>query len=197
MYRALRKLSSFLNFCPPLSMYLPVTAVTAACSSARMSAWLVSTMSGGDGATSVHLESSPRHLTPYGKPSHGLSKSRILQHFSRDYHGTVSVALLHPGVHTVHNGAMGFLRLARAPGAGAGDDGVVVLATTNRPDAVDAALRRPGRFDRDIEVGVPSPQARTEILRYVLQLSSFGMVLQNTCCRLQTHRSRYLETWFG
>ena len=42
--------------------------------------------------------------------------------------------------------------------------GVVVVATTNRPEAVDRALRRPGRFDREIEVGVPTPSARREIL---------------------------------
>lgn len=44
-------------------------------------------------------------------------------------------------------------------------DGVVVLAATNRVDAVDAGLRRPGRFDIELEVGVPSPSARLEILR--------------------------------
>jgi SpoVK/Ycf46/Vps4 family AAA+-type ATPase len=41
--------------------------------------------------------------------------------------------------------------------------GVVVVATTNRPEAIDRALRRPGRFDREIEVGVPSPEARMDI----------------------------------
>lgn len=34
-----------------------------------------------------------------------------------------------------------------------GDERVVVIATTNRPNAIDPALRRPGRFDREIEVG--------------------------------------------
>jgi ATP-dependent Zn protease len=53
-----------------------------------------------------------------------------------------------------------------AGGGGAGAaDGVVVLAATNRPDALDAALRRPGRFDRELEVGVPSPADRADILR--------------------------------
>ncbi|MBC7109522.1 MAG: AAA family ATPase, partial [Archaeoglobi archaeon] len=41
---------------------------------------------------------------------------------------------------------------------------VVVIAATNRPDAVDPALRRPGRFDREIEIGVPDKQGRKEIL---------------------------------
>lgn len=42
---------------------------------------------------------------------------------------------------------------------------VVVVATTNRPDAIDRALRRPGRFDREIELDVPTPSARLEILQ--------------------------------
>ncbi|MFZ5748587.1 MAG: CDC48 family AAA ATPase [Pseudomonadota bacterium] len=41
---------------------------------------------------------------------------------------------------------------------------VVVIAATNRPDAVDEALRRPGRFDREIVVGVPDERGRREIL---------------------------------
>ena len=41
---------------------------------------------------------------------------------------------------------------------------VVVIAATNRPDAVDEALRRPGRFDREIVVGVPDDRGRREIL---------------------------------
>jgi transitional endoplasmic reticulum ATPase len=41
---------------------------------------------------------------------------------------------------------------------------IVVIAATNRPDAVDEALRRPGRFDREIVVGVPDERGRREIL---------------------------------
>ena len=44
---------------------------------------------------------------------------------------------------------------------------MVVLAATNRPDALDPALRRAGRLDRELEVGVPSPAARLGILRSV------------------------------
>ena len=43
---------------------------------------------------------------------------------------------------------------------------LVVIAATNRPDAIDEALRRPGRFDREIVVGVPDTSGRREILRY-------------------------------
>ena len=42
---------------------------------------------------------------------------------------------------------------------------VVVLGATNRPDSVDPALRRPGRFDREIEISVPNIDGRIEILQ--------------------------------
>ncbi|PSQ72318.1 MAG: cell division protein FtsH [Bacteroidetes bacterium QH_2_64_26] len=44
------------------------------------------------------------------------------------------------------------------------NQGVVVIAATNRPDILDSALTRPGRFDRQITVGLPTKQARYEIL---------------------------------
>lgn len=46
---------------------------------------------------------------------------------------------------------------------------VVVVAATNRPNAIDPALRRPGRFDRELEIGIPDANARLEILRLQLQ----------------------------
>ncbi|HIH68267.1 MAG TPA: CDC48 family AAA ATPase, partial [Candidatus Nitrosotenuis sp.] len=42
---------------------------------------------------------------------------------------------------------------------------VVVIAATNRPDSIDPALRRPGRFDREIEIGIPDDEGRLEILQ--------------------------------
>lgn len=45
------------------------------------------------------------------------------------------------------------------------NQGVVVIAATNRPDILDSALTRPGRFDRQITVGLPTKQARYEILK--------------------------------
>jgi transitional endoplasmic reticulum ATPase len=41
---------------------------------------------------------------------------------------------------------------------------VIVIGATNRPDSIDQALRRPGRFDREIEIGVPDKNDRREIL---------------------------------
>jgi transitional endoplasmic reticulum ATPase len=41
---------------------------------------------------------------------------------------------------------------------------VIVLGATNRPESIDPALRRPGRFDREIEIGVPNAEGRHEIL---------------------------------
>jgi len=41
---------------------------------------------------------------------------------------------------------------------------VVVIAATNRPDSIDPALRRPGRFDREIEIGIPDAEGRFDIL---------------------------------
>ncbi len=45
------------------------------------------------------------------------------------------------------------------------NEGVVVLAATNRPDILDPALLRPGRFDRQVYVGLPDIKGREEILR--------------------------------
>jgi transitional endoplasmic reticulum ATPase len=52
---------------------------------------------------------------------------------------------------------------------------VIVIAATNRVDSVDPALRRPGRFDREIEIGVPDEEGRKE----VLQIHTRGMPLSD------------------
>jgi len=54
-----------------------------------------------------------------------------------------------------------------------GRGNVIVIGATNRPNALDAALRRPGRFDREIEIGIPDKQGRHE----VLQIHTRGMPL--------------------
>ena len=54
-----------------------------------------------------------------------------------------------------------------------GRGNVIVIGATNRPGALDPALRRPGRFDREIEISVPDKQGRHE----VLQIHTRGMPL--------------------
>ena len=51
---------------------------------------------------------------------------------------------------------------------------IVVIGATNRADALDPALRRPGRFDREIEIGIPDEKSRFEIL----QIHTRGMPLE-------------------
>jgi transitional endoplasmic reticulum ATPase len=50
---------------------------------------------------------------------------------------------------------------------------LVVIGATNRPNAIDPALRRPGRFDREIEIGIPDDEGRFDIL----QIHTRGMPL--------------------
>jgi transitional endoplasmic reticulum ATPase len=54
-----------------------------------------------------------------------------------------------------------------------GRGNVIVIGATNRPSALDPALRRPGRFDREVEIGVPDKQGRHEIM----QIHTRGMPL--------------------
>src|SRR5699024_11483760 len=46
-----------------------------------------------------------------------------------------------------------------------GGEGVIVIAATNRPDVLDKALLRPGRFDRQVMVGLPDIKGREQILK--------------------------------
>ncbi|EGG93320.1 Cell division protein FtsH [gamma proteobacterium IMCC1989] len=46
-----------------------------------------------------------------------------------------------------------------------GNEGVIVIAATNRPDVLDKALMRPGRFDRQVHVGLPDIRGREQILK--------------------------------
>src|SRR5690606_14303254 len=51
----------------------------------------------------------------------------------------------------------------------AGREGVVVVGATNHPDKIDAALRRPGRLDKLVEIPLPGAMAREGILRFHLK----------------------------
>jgi cell division protease FtsH len=46
-----------------------------------------------------------------------------------------------------------------------GNEGIIVIAATNRPDVLDPALLRPGRFDRQVVVGLPDIRGREQILK--------------------------------
>jgi transitional endoplasmic reticulum ATPase len=59
--------------------------------------------------------------------------------------------------------------LAEMDGVGSSNEGVLILAATNAPWSVDAAFRRPGRFDRIIFVEPPDEKGREEIIKAVLQ----------------------------
>ena len=52
---------------------------------------------------------------------------------------------------------------------------VLVIGATNRPDALDPALRRAGRFDREISLGIPDLAAREKILRVVCKNLSLSL----------------------
>jgi transitional endoplasmic reticulum ATPase len=64
---------------------------------------------------------------------------------------------------------------------------VVVIGATNRVDAIDPALRRPGRFDREIEIGVPNEVDRAEILRIHTRGMPVAKDVDLTKLSLQTH----------
>ena len=55
-----------------------------------------------------------------------------------------------------------------------GSEGVIWMAATNREDMLDPAVRRPGRFDRVVEVGLPTAADRLEILRIHARTSKLG-----------------------
>ncbi len=55
-----------------------------------------------------------------------------------------------------------------------GNEGVIVIAATNRPDVLDPALLRPGRFDRQVTVGLPDIRGREQILKVHMRKVSIG-----------------------
>lgn len=61
--------------------------------------------------------------------------------------------------------------------------GVVVIGATNRIDAIDPALRRPGRFDRELYFPLPSVNARKEILQVIL------IILTRNICTFVTKQT--------
>ena len=65
-----------------------------------------------------------------------------------------------------------------------GNEGVIVIAATNRPDVLDSALLRPGRFDRQVIVGLPDIRGREQILRvHMRKIPMSGDVDASTLAR--------------
>lgn len=60
------------------------------------------------------------------------------------------------------------------------NDGVVVIAATNLEKKLDAALTRPGRFDREVAVPLPDVRGRLDIIDYYLKVATARTEL---CCR--------------
>ncbi|WOO82216.1 AAA family ATPase AFG2 [Vanrija pseudolonga] len=60
------------------------------------------------------------------------------------------------------------LTLMDGMGSSSANERVIVIAATNRPNSIDPALRRPGRFDREIEIGIPDAVGRRHILDIML-----------------------------
>lgn len=65
--------------------------------------------------------------------------------------------------------------LALMDGLQSASDPVFILAATNNPSHIDPALRRPGRLDREIEIGVPTAVARAEIIKSHLALQKHSL----------------------
>ena len=69
------------------------------------------------------------------------------------------------------------------------DSGVIILAATNRPDVLDSALLRPGRFDRQISIDKPDLKGREEIFKVHIRPLKLNedVNVKNLCCT---------NTWF-
>lgn len=57
---------------------------------------------------------------------------------------------------------------------------VVVIAATNRPNVIDPALRRFGRFDRELDIGIPDEQGRLEVRLFSARVFGYALVLNAT-----------------
>jgi transitional endoplasmic reticulum ATPase len=72
---------------------------------------------------------------------------------------------------------------------------VVVIGATNRPEAIDPALRRPGRFDREVEISVPDREGRLSILKiHTRGMPIRGTIYQDTVAKVfSEHIEKYLK----
>lgn len=79
--------------------------------------------------------------------------------------------------------------------------GVIVIGATNRIESVDPALRRPGRFDRELYFPLPSTEARKEILQVLANLITIfvtvGVIFKGTHANVETQTSQHVSFIFG
>ena len=76
------------------------------------------------------------------------------------------------------------------------NEGIIIIAATNRPDVLDPALLRPGRFDRQVTVNLPDVKGREEILKVHARnkVLADGVNIEASCSReLQDIRGADLE----
>ena len=64
---------------------------------------------------------------------------------------------------------------------------IVVMAATNRPNSIDPALRRFGRFDREVDIGIPDPTGRLEILQIHTKNMKLGDDVDLESIAAETH----------
>ncbi len=76
-----------------------------------------------------------------------------------------------------------------------GNEGIIVIAATNRADVLDKALLRPGRFDRQVMVGLPDIKGREQILN--VHLKKLPSVTRCRCQSLGTWYTRLLRCAIG
>lgn len=68
---------------------------------------------------------------------------------------------------------------------------VVVIAATNRPNVIEPALRRFGRFDRELDIGIPDEEGRLEVLR----IKTRAMKLDDDVDLPQVHHMFFALRW--
>lgn len=69
---------------------------------------------------------------------------------------------------------------------------LVIVAATNRPNSIDIALRRPGRFDREVEIGIPDADARHDILKLYLQKIKYHTLTDDEIANIASKTHGYV-----
>lgn len=73
---------------------------------------------------------------------------------------------------------------------------VVVIGATNRPNAIDPALRRPGRFDREVSIGIPDCNDRLDILQKHTHRMKLDVAMENGGLEYVSIRAKMIQKDF-